>query len=132
MSSYITAQTLKQLHTWLEDTLGCPLLARSIKSEAPCDLELEEEDIFEGDEILRKKMQPFIIPGSHRVNLFEWLIHTYDNTLLESTNVEEDRVESIVIALKQIGIINYNHRRGGTQNDLTLSVQGMNGLHDSI
>jgi hypothetical protein len=37
---------------------------------------------------------------------------------LESSKVEEDRVESIVIALKQVGIINYNHRRGGTQNDL--------------
>ena len=93
---------------------------------------MEEDDIFEGDEVLRKKIQPFIIPGGHRVNLFEWLIHTYDNTLLESSKVKEDRVESIVIALKQIGIINYNHRRGGTQNDLALSVQGMNGLHDSI
>ena len=131
MSTEITAETLKQLHTWLEDTLGCPLLARSTKSETLCDLEVEE-DIFEGDEVLRKKTQPFIIPGSHRVNLFEWLIHTYDNTLMESSKVEEDRVESIVIALKQVGIINYNHRRGGTQNDLALSVQGLNGLYDAI
>ena len=132
MSTEISAETLRQLHTWLEDTLGCPLLARSTKSEALCDLEVEEVDIFEGDEGLRKKIQPFIIPGTHRVNLFEWLIHTYDNTLLESSKVEEDRVESIVIALKQVGIVNYNHRRGGTQNDLALSVQGLNGLSDAV
>jgi len=106
------------------------LIARSKKDnkEDTC----ENDDIFEGDEELRNKIQCFIIPGPHRVNIFEWLIHTYDHSLLESSKIEEDRVESIVIALKQIGITNYNHRRGGTQNDLINSVQGLNGLSDSV
>jgi len=46
--------------------------------------------------------------------MFEWLIHAYDNTLLESSSIEEHREEKIVIALKIIGITNYNHKRGGT------------------
>ena len=64
--------------------------------------------------------------------MFEWLIHAYDNTLLESSSIEEHREEKIVIALKIIGITNYNHKRGGTQNDLLQSVQGLNGLSDSV
>lgn len=58
------------------------------------------EELFDNDELLRKKMLPLIIPGNQRVNVFEWLIHTYDNTLLESSKVDEDKIEAIVIALK--------------------------------
>ncbi len=43
-----------------------------------------------------------------------------------------DISDKIVIALKEIGITNYNDKRGGTSNELIKSVQGINGLSDSI
>lgn len=95
MASYFAATPtiLSELHTWLEVNLGCPLIQRSLELELPLT-----------DDALEKKLQPFIVPGKKRIHLFEWLLHTYDSSLLEAGGdaliEEEDAVRQIVIALK--------------------------------
>jgi hypothetical protein len=49
-----SAENLQQLHTWLEVTLGCPLLLRSMNKQ---DVIIEDEDsIFGGDIDLQRKL----------------------------------------------------------------------------
>ena len=53
--------------------------------------------------------------------MFEWLLNRYDASLFDGLK-EDDQEDKIVIALKEIGIVNYNDKRGGTSHDLENSV----------
>ena len=126
----IIYQQLTQLHSWLELDLGCPLMPRSTQKKSEANDE-EVDEIFQGNVDLKWKMQNFISHGKQRLNMFEWLLNRYDASIFDGLK-DEDQVDKIVIALKEIGIINYNDKRGGTHHDLDKSVQGLNGLCDSV
>ncbi len=51
------------------------------------------------------------MPGKTRIYMFEWLLMEYEQGIFDK---DESGVDRIVIALKELGIINYNDRRGGT------------------
>jgi hypothetical protein len=40
--------------------------------------------------------------------------------------------ERVEILLRELGIINYSHMKGGTQNELIKSIEGLNGTADAI
>jgi len=77
-------------------------------------------------------MLPFLIPGRARTTLFEWLLLQFDQSIFDGIKNAEGSEEKIVIALKEVGIVNFNDKRGGTRNELLKSVQGLNGFADSI
>lgn len=49
--------------------------------------------------------------------MFEWLLNLYDCTIFDGLK-DDSQVDKIVIALKEIGIVNYNDKRGGTNHEL--------------
>ncbi|TNV80724.1 hypothetical protein FGO68_gene2375 [Halteria grandinella] len=116
--------------TWLEEILGCPLLERSLGLQK---LSIDEDtsDYFESED-QKTKMLPFLIPGRARTTLFEWLLLQFDQSIFDGIKNAEGSEEKIVIALKEVGIVNFNDKRGGTRNELLKSVQGLNGFADSI
>lgn len=63
--------------------------------------------------------------------MFEWLLNLYDCSIFDGLK-DDAQVDKIVIGLKEIGIVNYNDKRGGTNHELDKSVQALNGLSDSI
>ena len=80
-------------------------------------------------------MQHFIGQGKYRLNLFEWLLTSYDPSIFDGLkgDSQQQQEDKIVIALKQIGIVNYNDRRGaGINHHLLKSVQALNGFNDSV
>lgn len=89
------------------------------------------EEIFNGNADLKWKLQSFIGHGKQRLNMFEWLLNLYDCSIFDGLK-DDAQADKIVIALKEIGIVNFNDKRGGINHELEKSVQALNGLSDSI
>ena len=64
--------------------------------------------------------------------MIEWLLTRFDPLMLDQIKHLDLIQDKMAIALREIGITNFNDRRGGIQNDLSKSIMGLNGLHDSI
>lgn len=53
--------------------------------------------------------------------MFEWLLNLYDCSIFDGLK-DDAQVDKITIALKEIGIVNFNDKRGGTNHELEKSV----------
>lgn len=146
MSNSAISTNIIKLHRCLVDVLQCPLVIKHTNKVANHLKDDNDDDdlfaLFESvdSQLAFSCLQPFIIPGHQRLNLFEWLLDRFEHgftTSIENENrdLKLDQVDVIERAMRELGITNFfvkGKSKASNGADLAKSIEGLNGTNDSI